>query len=799
MLVYDTETCGLHGPIVLIQYQFDDDEIVLHSLWHETIIDTLTLIERFCEEVVVGFNLAFDWFHICQAYTTLTELGRRVGFNEYPIDHINTYAECEPIARDGWCVKPKSALDLMLHARKGPYQSTMDRKDIRIRKVPAVIAEHLAAELERRIPLKDIYFARRKEKNKRKWEVFPIKRADDTYDPNFRDVVLKFAPSSALKALAVDALGLKDIATFTEIEPPGRPIELGYAPYALAVSSASQNWTAKVKNKKRVGAAWPGIIRSHISHWTYNDLARKYAYDDVVYTRGLYDFFGQPEPDDVDSVLACMVGAVRWRGFSVNLDDLKKLRTDALTKKQKAPTSPKKVFQYLEPHLTPEDKAVLQESTKKTVLEELAKRPGVVGEKAKECIEARLMTKEIELYDKILVAGRLHASFKIIGTLSSRMSGTDGLNPQGIKHAKYVRKCFPLAWPGLDLCGGDFASFEVSIADAEYNDENLRKDLLTCVGCGYVRTVSEYKELLCPQCKCGLGKCSKCKRPAIVIDNKCKDCGTTILEVEDALQKIHGLFGMALAPGTTYLDILLTKGKIPDLYDQGKRGVFSQMYGGDKNTIKTKIGISIEEAEKAEQLFLNRYKGVFISRQKISSQFCSMRQPDGIGTKVEWHDPADYIESLTGFRRYFTLENSICKAIYNLANKLPPNWRALEGRVVRRDREQKIGGAIQSALFSAAFQIQAKALRAAANHRIQSTGATITKELQRDIWTLQPFGVHSWVVQPMNIHDEIMCPSIPEIIPKVKEKAVEIVNKYQGLVPLIKIDWMNKLNSWADK
>lgn len=37
---------------------------------------------------------------------------------------------------------------------------------------------------------------------------------------------------------------------------------------------------------------------------------------------------------------------------------------------------------------------------------------------------------------------------------------------------------FPLAWDGYELCGGDFDSFEVTLADAVYNDQTLRADLL---------------------------------------------------------------------------------------------------------------------------------------------------------------------------------------------------------------------------------------------------------------------------------------------------------------------------------
>ena len=61
-----------------------------------------------------------------------------------------------------------------------------------------------------------------------------------------------------------------------------------------------------------------------------------------------------------------------------------------------------------------------------------------------------------------------------------------------------------------------------------------------------------------------------------------------------------------------------------------------------------------------------------------------MRQPAGVGSAVIWHEPAEFVESFLKFRRYFTLENTIAKA-----------------------RIQTAGGAVSSALYGAAFGIQA--------------------------------------------------------------------------------------------
>ena len=206
MIYFDTETCGYHGPICLIQWAEDDGSIKLHSPWTEPIIETLELIQRICDNDICGFNLAFDWFHICQMYTTFSLFPDPY---DYPEDHIDEIALLEPQAMDGPCLKPKSAIDLMLHARKGPYQSTMNRNDIRIKKIPTALAWQLAAELEQRIPFKDIYFANRADNTLEKWKVYDIED-EGVINPDFKDIGLKFKPSSALKALAIDALGIDD-------------------------------------------------------------------------------------------------------------------------------------------------------------------------------------------------------------------------------------------------------------------------------------------------------------------------------------------------------------------------------------------------------------------------------------------------------------------------------------------------------------------------------------------------------------------------------------------------------------
>jgi ribosomal protein S27AE len=304
------------------------------------------------------------------------------------------------------------------------------------------------------------------------------------------------------------------------------------------------------------------------------------------------------------------------------------------------------------------------------VLEKLAE---MGNNYAKEVLDARKALKEIELYDKLIIAGRLHASLKVAGTLSNRMAGADGLNVQAINNLGRVRSLFPLAnfsghteCQGCKVCSskdketgrikfkfrhaqynpveylsqGDFESFEVVIAEAIYGDPNLRADLLTCEDCG-----GEMKpHKLTFQC----GKCGGANA-----------------------KKIHALMGMSLYPGNDYEQVKKSKSTAVDMYTNGKRGVFALLYGGTAFTIATKIGVSIEIAERALEDFVKKYLKVGIARSEVASRFTALRQPGGIGSKVIYSQPAEFVENIYGFKRFFTLENLVIKRLFELSNNLP--------------------------------------------------------------------------------------------------------------------------------
>lgn len=795
----DTETCGFHGLATLIQWAYEDGDVHLHNLWDVPVVDTLKLIEDFCDGCCVFFNASYDWFHLCKIYTMWRLLPGDAIPCELPMDVL---VQAEKDARDGPCLKPKSTMDLLLHSRKGQFQSLMSRHDVKVAKVPTLLAEPLRQHLEGLIELDGILFAKRKNPNAPKWGVYDrIKKGkEDQVDPNFKDVVLKFKPAGGLKYLAEHCLGLDPaFHSFKDVYPDRdcSLFELGYAPFALAISSEKEGWKVYDKNSKLKGKAWPALIHFDIEHWREHEEARKYAYDDVVYTRLLDEYFGFPEADDNDSTLACMVAAVRWHGFTVDVEAVEKLLEKSQKVLDASPVNinkPAQVKKYIREVMDESEATLIDKSTKKANLEKirdeyvvdpisddfddelggelcvrcmgdgedtegicprcegrgyLPEGPTPASQRANEILKCKAAAKEVELYTKLLKAGRFHAAFKVIGTLSSRMSGGEGLNAQGIKGSEEVRSAFPLKWADMKLCGGDFDGFEVTLADAVFKDKTLHKDLLE---------------------------------------------GTSI----------HTMMAKQIYPDKTLEQIKASKGYKDggdvDMYTRGKQAVFATLYGGDANTINKKLSIPKKVAEQAFDGFQNQYPGIRETREKIAEDFQALKQHGEVGTgHISYKEPAEYVETFLGFRRYFTLENRIAKALYDLARNVPKAWNCLDFKVVRRDREQTPSGAVSSALYGAAFQIQASTIRAANNHLIQSPGAMITKDLQRQIWDLQPHGVNEWLVAPMNVHDEVLSVTHPDWVDKVTEVVVRVVESYRDRVPLIGMDWVKSMTSWAGK
>lgn len=736
MKIYlDTETCAFTGPVVLIQYALGPEgKVYLHHPWDVPAKHTLTLIETFCDNEVVTWNLTYDWFHLQRLYCLFSTLDP----DAIPREHIEYLQKQDPnIWRlTDYCIKPKAALDLFLYAKTGPLQMVMDRKDIVVRKIPALLASVVCDELNERTELPDLLFAKKVDPTIR-WTYQTHEK-----DPQFCDIVLRFAPSARLKDV-IAYLNLADTTKFEEV-------------------MLSKNLNPSEESWNPLATKWAFYLPFHLNHWGVNQLAQSYAYDDVRFLQMIDAYFGFPDAGDINSEIAVQVACTRFFGFAVDKEELQSRIPALKTAELKAPTAPGRVKDYIYPLLSETELLALDGSTKKEILEDMVNwtvpciscdsegcskcdmgmLPHPVVKRVEEVLAARRAGKRRELIEKLLTANRFHASYNVIGTLSSRMSGTDGINPQGIPKKKIERKPFTLADGDFILSGGDFDAFEVSIACAAYEDPVLEEELKS-------------------------GK------------------------------KIHVLFAQMMFPDVSYEEIVASDKTDNDMYAKGKAGVFGDMYGGTYETLMNRLGLEEEHAIETTENWRRKYQGAGRYRDEMHDRFASMKQPKGIGTKIEWHDPDEYVESLNGFRRYYTYENQMCKILFELANKPPKRWMSAKQQVIRRDREQTASGAARSAVFAAAFNIQAKNLRAAINHVIQSTGALITKEAQKEIWDLQPAGVHPLQVKLMNIHDELLAVHRPELTEKVQNIVENVVERNQEIVPLLQITWETDLPCWG--
>jgi hypothetical protein len=448
-----------------------------------------------------------------------------------------------------------------------------------------------------------------------------------------------------------------------------------------------------------------------------------------------------------------------WRGATLSVPLIGRQREEVKVSLESNPitkiiniNSPAQVVNYLKSVATPLEALAVTGSSKE-VMATLVELPSLVLP-VTQIIKARADSKKLELYNKLML-GKLHVMYKIVGTKSNRSSGGSedyitskgSVNPQGIQKGSAIRKCFTFRHEGEESSGGDFDSFEVGIAEAVYQDEGLRSELR-------------------------LGK------------------------------KIHALFGSAMY-NMTYEAVLATSeighNDPNGFYSRAKTGFFASLYGAEAYKLSQSMWLEEDECREGLDRFKARYPGIAKAKERIAKAHSAMVQSEGEGTAIIWNEPKLYAESLLGFRRYFTLEYGIIRKLFELASDLPEELKAPGVIVTRRDRIQTGGGAVRSALYGAAFGLQAGILRQVGNHEIQSTGGEITKNLQGKIWEKQPCGIGQWKVMVFNFHDELQVTTIPELTLAVRDMVNEYVASMKSLIPFIGMTWKVNINDWSEK
>lgn len=766
----DTESPGLTAPTVLLQYAINDGPVELVDVFFEEAGYLMGLIEEFMGNRFVAHNINFDHQALSRLYNTCRLIKPNQMLINLPIEQL---VELDYESRNGLCLKPAKAVDTMILSSKGDEQSSlMAAKPITIRRVPREYAQPLADLLTARTNLPWILFGRTKEREAI-WKVCDIKDEDTgVVDPYFAEVKLSFKPSNGLKELTEFFLGRKP-AKFAEVALP-MAVGEGYAPYAALLLPYCQNGLYTT-SKDKTGPLWPHVIKEHIDHWRTDTDARRYGEDDVINLRDLYHQVFKAPDNDTDAILACQIASVRLAGFDLDIPSMEQEMVKSQDIVDKAPinvNSPKQVKQFIAEVLDPMEQIIVAKSCNAETLEKIVSTftleeeeecccedpkfclrcdgKGVVGPgplkvvlRAKQIEEVRSHKKRVELYKKLLKSKRAYPNFRAVGTKSGRLSGTDGLNFQGVDSSLDVRSLFILAALEEVLSGGDYSSQELAIAGTTMQDDRLIEDL-----------------------KAG--------------------------------KSLHGLFGAELFQ-TTYEDIMATK-STDDRYGRAKSAVYLMLYGGTFVTMAKNSGVDPEVAERAFVAFCAKYPGVAHVKKVITDRFSAIvKSDDG---RLEYKDPpCKYIESIYGFRRHFDTEFGLQRLIFDLAQNLPEEWKE-DKRQIKRDRKgdrvQTMAGAICSALYGAAYSVQNGVIRASNNHLIQSAGRTITVGLQQRIWDLQPTGIHPFRVKPMSIHDEIAATSKPDMVQPISDMVKQTLDDQCERIPLLALEWGRYLKSWGD-
>jgi len=751
VLHVDSEGIGFNGPLVLLQYAEDDGPVALHHVFLEPVRKTLDKLEMFCDSEVVAWNLKHDWFHFVKLYNILKQV-KDVG----QVPQVFEIADIEAKNPCDYFLRPKAALDLMIHATEGDYQFLMERKPFVLRRVPRFLAYKLIEKLNNKVKYDSILFAKYKKKESLGWE--PVELSPP--HPDLVDVRIKFNPSASLDAVGEFVVGrnkvVQDWSVLPDVSPPA------WRPY---------------------GGNWRFFVEDYIEFWQ-RPINLEYASRDVELLQDIHAAWGKPAPGHMNGELSVAVANARWKGFALDLKEIKRVHDEASELVASCPinmNSPKAVKKYIIAAMDPM-KAALFKSTGKATLEVMAKDSGEAGKRAAYMLSVRKAEALMRVFTKLLAAGRFHPNYNVHGALSSRMAGTGGINAQGLH--KGHRKVFLLADPDEVGESGDFDAFETGIAVAVYRDPVLEEALLSGVKPHADMAASIYQESYEDILDTEKGKCGKCD-------------GTGSVEAEDASD-------LEFVPNEWIKDTKVTcyfcegTGAVEDKYGKGKSVFYASLYGAHEEKLALITGKSAGFMKEGLLSWQSKYPMMMAYQLESERNYIPVYFNDK--NKLCWREPKMYAKSLLGFKRSFKIEFDTIRAMFEILQHWPAEWSSIPITVTRKHTkgEQNAGNACMSALIGAMFSLSSSVKRQANNHEIQATGAGLTKELQLRIWTeMQPVGIHEPIVRLMNTHDELSA------VLKKGYSCAPIVKRFieekRAIVRLLGMTWDCGIQYWGDK
>lgn len=812
----DTETVGLVGPIVLLQYTRPGSrDVVLHHVWQHTPRETMTLIEEIMDVGYVAFNSTFDHFHLQKLYCMLWALGPK--WWNRPMRDVSPahFASVERRAVFGPCVKARVIVDLFSHVRSDVMQRFLARESAWIYSVPEQLASGVAAELNARLDLDPFYFSGLSPE-KTGWTI-----EDEDCEPGFRNLQLRFKAKLTLKRVHEYVFGeVRDsLPVPKEIMPEDRQ------PKAGKNQKMSWSWMPYAEKCEYQGTTrgrtWVDVITENVKFWAETEST--YAQDDVIMLHELDEWMRYPEPNDND-VLTGVVASVRYRGYPV---DLLSIRADLEQCLKTVEELEDRLGCSLDQHAVIKQKlieacddeltATAVTGSNAQVLKSLKRLGGDVADLATAIEDGRTAKKKAVWLSKLLITGRFHPSLTVVGTNTNRMSGADSLNPQGIDKSHATRAMFPMqdtlqgirdylmdydpywgedveygwfyeeltreyaALGDFTLAGGDFDGFETAIAVAVWNEERLGELVLQGIKAYHVFGSYVFGDLIPQAARQRYTKARQRHHERSMPRAKARVLAT---REGAAFKPKDGLYYIQRA---SFKDQFGAK---------AKNCWYALVYGAQERKIADTAGLTVEQVEGGIKRMSAELPDMAAARMEVFAALTVLRPlPDRGFELVEGRN----IFNLQGYERDFTRERQLIGQIFDFFTNVPARWREIPGELVRNEKKgsQSLYGCVISACIGGAMRLQARMQRQGTNFQMQSAGAMICKECQVSIWELQPVGVSPWLVLPMNVHDEILA-AIRKTL-TVMDNVYRVVEKWRPRIPLILIEWKEGISSWADK
>lgn len=646
---FDTETAGLMGPVIVTQYAIDDgpihvcapEEFPFHYLYDPSV-------------TAVAFNARFDLFKM---YQVLHAQDQSLRSYERPVKPFtcktvdlwvwsqlfgpfHKYAACKGRSKSG---KPVAAI------RRCPKQC--------VDEVVAAVTPRLAALLPKTAEI-------------------TTSMHEVEFTAGLQTVEFIVTLRKGLKDHAewlgeggkIDIESVFPLSDFDEKEHLPYYDEELYAPLIAACNEAK-----------------------------FNPAFQQYATQDIHLLRLMDRKAGLPEPTPNDDTIAC-VAYTRYFGFPLDREELWAGQEELMSKVSQCERdlegvdldSPKQRLTALQMY----DPMI--QATNKDALQAVIDCESPAARIAQAMLDYGSMQQELRQIVKMAESetNRGHFDLNTMGAVTGRATGTGGFNAQGVGKDSALRRAI------LTDAGGDFASFEISIA-AQF-DENLLK---VCRGGLDVHTATMVAAH--PEYKGKMGY-EEARRKYLAKDPKvCKDRA-----------------GM-------------------------KTVVFGVLYGCSAETAGGALGVTKEEGQRVLDDFFTAYPGLKTLRTNAEKTVCTADTENWSKDSVA--KMARSVKDLTGFVRRFDFEADVARVLWELGCD-GVNVKAT-GTIIRTKEKgpQDVPQAVRSALLGSAIAIQQAVSRQAVNAPVQATGANFCKDLQSTLWNY-------FHVPMLNVHDELVVP-----------------------------------------